>query len=142
MHRVARLIVVPAAVLLLASPAGADEGHGGATPAPSAATHDHHTVVPTPSAADHDHDTGTTDGHDAHDDHDSGTTTPPSTGGHDEHGTSVASTGPSSDTRLLVLSLFGVANALLLMVASVWRGRTAGARERRRTARAAAPPAA
>jgi len=149
MHRVARLIVVPGAGLLLAlglaSGAGADERH--ATPSPSAATHDHgeHAVVPTPSAEAHDHGTGTTapagdDHDDSHDDHGTGTTEPAG-GGHDDHGTSVAGTGPEPDTRLLVLSGFAAVNGLVLMVASVQRSRTAGARERRRTARATAPPA-
>lgn len=143
MHRVARLIVVPGAALLLslglAAGASADEGHP--TPAPSAATHDHGS--------------GTTDSHDTHgtasaepspathDDHDEhGTgTTEPSGGGHDDHGTTVAGTGPESETRLLVLSGFAAVNGLVLMAASVQRSRTAGARERRRTARATAPPA-
>lgn len=85
-----------------------------------------------PSAAlAHDHSTGTTD-------HSTGTTEP---SGHDEHGTTVATTGPDADTRLLALSLFAGVNGLVLMVASVQRSRTAEARARRRTARAAAPPA-
>lgn len=130
MRCVARLIVVAGTAFLLsvggASASAlprADDGHGAATPVPTAATHDHGSV-PQPSAG-------------SHDEHG----TAPTPGLHDEHGTTVASTGPGSETRLLVLSLFAGVNGLVLMVASVQRGRAAGARDRRRTARAAAPPA-
>ena len=68
--------------------------------------------------------------------HQHGTTT-----GHDHGSTTVGSPGPSSGTRLLVLSLFAAANGAVLMVASVWQTRTADERARRRTARSAAPPA-
>lgn len=138
MRCVARLIVVAGTTLLLA---GAPLSAAAVpTPAPTAGAHDHgHGAVPQPTPAGHDHGVVPQSSAGGHD-HGTGTTAP-SGAGHDDHGTTVAGTGPAADTRLLVLSLFAGVNGLVLMVASVQRSRTAGARDRRRAARAAAPPA-